>query len=48
MNMDVVGKEEDFLDDKDFFYSEEETQSNINYLKKQTIIITIVIQIVWA
>ena len=27
-------KEEDFLDDKDFFYSEEETQSNINYLKK--------------
>lgn len=27
-------KEEDFLDDKNFFYSEEETQSNINYLKK--------------
>ena len=34
MSINSKIKEEDFLDDNDFFYSEEETQSNINYLKK--------------
>ncbi len=34
MEIIVKRKEEDFLDDEDFFYSEEETQRNINYLKK--------------
>ena len=34
--MEIIDKrkEEDFLDDNDFFYPDEETQRNINYLKK--------------
>lgn len=34
MNMDVVGKEEDFLDNIFYFHQEQETQSDINILRK--------------